>query len=187
MTAIPSAVHSAAGRRITLSFCTEFINSLIHTKEERIMYFVDRRKIAIILDYVNHLLSVYRNGQWESPAGELTLERIAQNLIESVIDVGNQMIDGFIMRDPGGYEDIVDILEDEQVLPAAEATQIRQVVGLRKMLVKDYTSVDHHRLKAVLDAGNDALNHFSERIRMYIEKELGPVSAFTPDKPSANQ
>ena len=26
------------------------------------------------------------------------------------------MIDGFIMRDPGGYEDIIDIMEDEKVI-----------------------------------------------------------------------
>ena len=37
-------------------------------------------------------------------------------VIESIIDVGNTMIDGFIMRDPGGYEDIIDIMEDEKVI-----------------------------------------------------------------------
>ena len=26
------------------------------------------------------------------------------------------MIDGFIMRDPGSYEDIIDIMEDERVI-----------------------------------------------------------------------
>ncbi|GAA3319942.1 hypothetical protein GCM10020331_028930 [Ectobacillus funiculus] len=30
------------------------------------------------------------------------------------LDVGNAIIDGFIMRDPGSYEDIIDILVDEK-------------------------------------------------------------------------
>ena len=33
-----------------------------------------------------------------------------------MMDVGNLMIDGFIMRDPGSYEDIIDILIDEKVI-----------------------------------------------------------------------
>ena len=35
--------------------------------------------------------------------------------MESMMDVGNLMIDGFIMRDPGSYEDIIDILVDEKL------------------------------------------------------------------------
>lgn len=37
-----------------------------------------------------------------SDKDRLALERTASVLIEAVIDVGNQMIDAFIMRDPGG-------------------------------------------------------------------------------------
>ena len=47
---------------------------------------------------------------------KLALERVNYLLIESIIDVGNSMIDGFIMRDPGSYEDIIDILVDEKVM-----------------------------------------------------------------------
>ena len=47
---------------------------------------------------------------------QLALERMVQISIDSVLDVGNAMIDGFIMRDPGSYEDIIDILLDEKVI-----------------------------------------------------------------------
>ena len=44
------------------------------------------------------------------------IERITHNTIESFMDVGNLIIDGFIMRDPGSYDDIIDILIDEKVI-----------------------------------------------------------------------
>jgi uncharacterized protein YutE (UPF0331/DUF86 family) len=151
------------------------------------MYFVDRRKIKEILDYLDRLLGLFEKGQWNTDINQLALERITQNVIESMIDVGNQMIDGFIMRDPGGYEDVIDILEDESVLPHEEAEPIRNVVGLRKMLVQHYTAVNHNRLKQTLSDAISPLKHFSGRISDYIEKELGPVSAFSPDQPGNNK
>ncbi|TGA97256.1 DUF86 domain-containing protein [Sporolactobacillus shoreae] len=145
------------------------------------MYFVDRGNIQRILEYFNRLLGIFTDESWEEPVKELALERIAQNLIESIIDVGNQMIDGFIMRDPGGYEDVIDILQDESVLPTEEAASVREVVGLRKMLVQDYTAVDHRQLIRIVEKNAGALKRFPERITGYLEQELGPVSAFTPD------
>ncbi|WP_100487411.1 type VII toxin-antitoxin system HepT family RNase toxin [Sporolactobacillus pectinivorans] len=146
------------------------------------MYFVDRSNIKKILDYLGRLLEIFDRENWNTSVAELALERIAQNLIESIIDVGNQMIDGFIMRDPGGYEDVIDILEDESVLPHEEASSIRQVVGLRKMLVQDYTAIDHGLLITVIEKNAAALKQFSARVTAYLEQELGPVSAFTPER-----
>lgn len=146
------------------------------------MYFVDRKAIMHQLDYLNRLLAVFPEGGWQSLIGELALERLAQNAIESIIDVGNKMIDGFIMRDPGGYEDIIDILEDESVLPHDHAESLRKVVDLRRMLVKNYSEVDHFQLEKVIGENIDALKAFAGHITVYLEQELGPVSAFTPEK-----
>ena len=37
-------------------------------------------------------------------------------LIESSVDIGNMIIDAFILRDPGNYKDVIDILELEMLL-----------------------------------------------------------------------
>lgn len=145
------------------------------------MYFVDRRKIGRTLNYMDSLLDLFERDGWDSPTAHLALERLAQILIESMIDVGNQMIDGFIMRDPGGYEDVIDILEDESVLPSEDASAIREVVRLRKMLVQEYTAVDHEKVRRVLTERLVPLKRFSAHITEYLENELGPVSAFSPD------
>ena len=42
------------------------------------------------------------------------------------------MIDGFIMRDPGSYEDIIDIMEDERVITTEMAVPLKKVIELRK-------------------------------------------------------
>ena len=44
------------------------------------------------------------------------------------------MIDGFIMRDPGSYEDIIDILDDEKVITTEMSEGFKKIVSLRKNL-----------------------------------------------------
>ncbi|RYL95669.1 DUF86 domain-containing protein [Sporolactobacillus sp. THM7-4] len=146
------------------------------------MYFVDRKELAKKLDYMNELLHIFHDQKnWENKVEALALERLAQNLIESMIDVGNQMIDGFIMRDPGGYDDVIDILADESVLPSGDAQEIKEVIHLRKTLVQDYTEVDHGTLRKTIADHFGPLQKFSSRIESYLEQEMGPVSAFSPD------
>jgi uncharacterized protein YutE (UPF0331/DUF86 family) len=133
--------------------------------------------------YIEECLKTYEHlDKWESRLEKLALERLAQVLIESVIDVGNQMIDGFIMRDPGSYADIMDILCDEKVLPDEEAGQLKEFIAERKALVRSYDSVSHDRLAGMMSKSLEALKRFPDRVRDYIKEELGPVSAFLPER-----
>ncbi|HLQ82536.1 MAG TPA: HepT-like ribonuclease domain-containing protein, partial [Pseudogracilibacillus sp.] len=65
------------------------------------MYFVDRSKIEKILVYMDELLNEIKDKPFDSKLEKLGLQRSTQMVIESIMDVGNMMIDGFIMRDPG--------------------------------------------------------------------------------------
>lgn len=145
------------------------------------MYFVDRKKVEATLKFVENLLKEYKELKVESFHEKLALERLSQLLIESIIDVGNMMIDGFIMRDPGSYEDIIDILEDEKVIPESESHSYKEVIGLRKMLVKDYLHIYHEKLKLVLDESYSELIQFTTRIREYLNNEIGVANAFTKE------
>lgn len=95
-----------------------------------------------------------------------------------MLDVGNAVIDGFIMRDPGSYEDIIDILQDEKVISEEKAMQFKKVLPLRKMLVQDFIEVDHKELHAVFSENIEAFKQFPDLVRNYLTNELGPVSAF---------
>ncbi|CUA80477.1 Uncharacterized conserved protein YutE, UPF0331/DUF86 family [Anoxybacillus suryakundensis] len=141
------------------------------------MYFVDRQKIEKTLQYMEEVVS-YIQPSFHTPVEKLALERIGHVIIESIIDVGNAMIDGFIMRDPGSYEDIIDILVDERVLSVEDGEALKRVIHFRKKLVQQYIAVPHDELLEVLQKHKQVLESFPLAVRTYLHNELGPVSAF---------
>lgn len=152
-----------------------------------IVYFVDRQQIETLLIYMEKELAFFKqHDSWNEEVDKLALERLAHVLIESVIDVGNQIIDGFIMRDPGSYADIIDILNDEAVLSNEEASSLASLIEVRKELVRSYSTVDHDRLLRVVTEQLPALKDFPAAVRRYLNEELGPVSAFSNENKQEN-
>ena len=147
------------------------------------MYFVDRNKITLNLTHLDELLAIFESKQnWlDEDISKLALQRIGHNIMEAMMDVGNLMIDGFIMRDPGSYEDIIDILVDEKVITPEMDAPLKAVVGLRKMLVREFMTVNNEEVVDVLTANLPVLKQFSGKVNDYITNELGPVSAFLPE------
>lgn len=147
------------------------------------MYFVDRNKITITLDHLDEILSIFEKEQnWlKDEISILALQRIGHNAMEAMMDVGNLIIDGFIMRDPGSYDDIIDILLDEKVITTDMEKPLKDVVGLRKMLVREFVQVNNKQVLEVLSGSLEAMKQFSTVAKNYIENELGPVSAFLPE------
>lgn len=147
------------------------------------MYFVDRNKITLNLTHLDELLAIFESKHnWlDEDISKLALQRIGHNIMEAMMDVGNLMIDGFIMRDPGSYEDIIDILVDEKVITPEMDAPLKAVVGLRKMLVREFMTVNNEEVVDVLTANLSVLKQFSGKVNDYITNELGPVSAFLPE------
>ena len=148
------------------------------------MYFVDRTKITKNLAHLDSLLAIFeQQPNWlQDDITKLALQRIGHNVMESMMDVGNVMIDGFIMRDPGSYDDIIDILVDEKVITPEMDAPLKEVVGLRKMIVRDFLEVDDEKIVKVITTNMAALKQFSPKVEAYLTNELGPVSAFLPEE-----
>lgn len=143
------------------------------------MYFVDREKIEETLVYLEKLIDLFSKQEgWSTPIEEAALERITHIMLEAVLDVGNAMIDGFIMRDPGSYEDIIDILMDEKVVSGETGRVLKHLISYRKVLVQSYTKVNHLELHKEFAANLETLSTFAGNVRDYLVNELGPVSAF---------
>ncbi|MEK5441347.1 MULTISPECIES: type VII toxin-antitoxin system HepT family RNase toxin [unclassified Fredinandcohnia] len=143
------------------------------------MYFVDREKIEkTLLFYEENLQLIEANSNWTSVVEKKALERISHLTIEAILDVGNSMIDGFIMRDPGSYEDIIDILEDEKVVTTEVANELKEIIRFRKVIVQDYLEINHDELISSFQKNKESLASFPQAVRSYLENELGPVSAF---------
>lgn len=145
------------------------------------MYFVNRSEIEQILDYYNEVLEVLdKQPQYSNKLiDRLALERSIHVLIEVILDVGNKMIDGFIMRDPGSYYDIIDILIDEKVIPETEESSYKLLIDARKMLVQHYYDIDDAILENIIEEQIDKLKQFSVHIRSYLDNELGVANAFS--------
>ncbi|MCM3600684.1 DUF86 domain-containing protein [Robertmurraya korlensis] len=143
------------------------------------MYFVDRELIEERLNYLEKQIQQFEEkNEWSTALEQAALERLTQMMIESILDVGNAMIDGFIMRDPGSYEDIIDILEDEKVISLNMSQDLKVMVQYRKTLVQDYTRIDHEDVKNTFSRILPSIKLVSESVRQYLTNELGPVTAF---------
>ncbi len=145
------------------------------------MYFVDREKIEEKLIYIEAQIRIFEEMKaYESTIEKLAAERIIHMVIEAVLDVGNSMIDGFIMRDPGSYEDILEILEDEKVISEEMCASFKRIIPLRKVLLQFYTDMNHQEILQTFKKELSALKQFAPSVRDYIENELGPVTTFIP-------
>ncbi|MNC29627.1 hypothetical protein D3C75_778830 [compost metagenome] len=101
-------------------------------------------------------------------------ERCLHLAIEVVTDVGSCLIDGFIMRDAGSYEDIISIINEEKVLGDSGIYAVLiELVALRKPLVQDYYNWDRSRLHPLAALLPDTLERFALEVRRYLDQELG--------------
>jgi uncharacterized protein YutE (UPF0331/DUF86 family) len=146
------------------------------------MYFVDREAIEDKLHYLVGQIELFESkGSFDgSDYDRLILERLTHTMVDAILDVGNAMIDGFIMRDPGSYEDIMDILVDEQVIDSEMEKKFKAMLPFRKVLVQDYTHTNHGELEAAVRENLSAFKAYPAKINTYLEKELGVVTAFKP-------
>ena len=146
------------------------------------MYFVDREAIEDKLLYLETQTNLLKSkDKWtDSVIEKLALERIFQTIVDAILDIGNAMIDGFIMRDPGSYEDIIDILLDEKVIVSKMEPDLKALLPYRKQLVQAYTAIRHDELQTAAYKNMKTIEQFPVCVRKYIDSELGVVTAFKP-------
>jgi uncharacterized protein YutE (UPF0331/DUF86 family) len=106
------------------------------------MYEVNLKRIQSQADCLTECLQVLQDvGLPSTKMESFAVMRSFHIGVECIIDIGNTIIDGFIMRDPGGYSDIIDILEDEQVISTSLANKLKDFVKLREQLVRYYDQI----------------------------------------------
>lgn len=136
------------------------------------MYYVNRQQIEVRLQFIPEMIQVLQTLQqsWDpkNPLYPFAQERALHLAVETVTDVGSYLIDGFLMRDASSYEDIIEILRDEQVVSSDLARPLLELVELRKPLVQRYFSLERDRLRPVALALPDVLSQFSVSVRDYL-------------------
>lgn len=140
------------------------------------MYYVNREGIEARLACIPEIAQALADAasDWKGTVMQgLAQERALHLAAEIVTDVGSYLIDGFLMRDASSYEDIVDIIAGEGVLPADVAEPLRRLVSLRKPLVQDYAEWPRKALNPLTPKLPDLLRRFAGLVQNYLRKELG--------------
>lgn len=138
------------------------------------VYDVNVKRIKEQLCYLTQCQEVMRqmDAQADGLIEKFAAERAIHLAVECVIDIGSVMIDGFIMRDPGGYSDIVDILLDEQVITADVADVLKKHVQHRERLIRYYDEVTWIEIRPLI-GDVEVYTAFKEQVEAYLLKELG--------------
>lgn len=139
------------------------------------MYFVDKEVLTARLEYVDSLSYKVETAE------TFELERICHMLIEAAVDVGNMIIDAFILRDPGSYQDVIDILENEKAVSSEDKVHFTETFKWRKILTRDYTNIDHGKLKRDFMKHISAYQGFKASIEQFFINEGQTVTAFKGD------
>ncbi|WP_020007834.1 DUF86 domain-containing protein [Salinicoccus albus] len=136
------------------------------------MYFVDKDDLIRRLDYIEDLTA-----QFEQAEG-MALERICHMLIESSVDVGNMIIDAFILRDPGSYQDVMDIMENEGVIPAEDNRRFGETFKWRNELTRKYMNLDRSEMKNAFNRNLSAYRDYKQNVYNFFENEGQAITAF---------
>lgn len=143
------------------------------------MYYVDQEQIRVRLEFTPTITKVLRSLAAQEDQTSLTshfaAERAVHLAIEVVTDVGSLMIDGFMMRDASSYEDIIDVLKGEGVMPEAMAEELKSLVSERRLLAQEYMHLDRTGpLREDLERIASLLDRFPDYVNAFIDKELKP-------------
>lgn len=139
------------------------------------MYYVNQEQIERRLNAIPEVADGLRQVQasWDNGlVVGMVQERALHLAIEIVTDVGSYLIDGFIMRDASSYEDIIDIVHQENVFPKEIHEVLLKLVKLRKPLVQEYYDWDRHALHPMTRVLPDTLEQFAASVRDYLAREL---------------
>lgn len=143
------------------------------------MYYVNREQIETILDQIPDITAGLKTvtDSWDGAIlTGLIQERCLHLGIEVVTDVGSCLIDGFIMRDAGSYEDIISIIHEEKVLGESSIYEsLIELVALRKPLVQDYFVWERSVLHPLTPRLSEVLEQFATEVRRYLDQELGSI------------
>ena len=135
-----------------------------------------RARLAFIATWKRAYEQLSDKRSWDGTnravVSDFAQERLLQLAIELVTDVASYLIDGYIMRDAGSYEDIVEIMRDEQVVDEALAQKLFALVQLRKGLQQTFLAFPRGEQHPQLPGLDGVLDQFAESVENFLAKPI---------------
>lgn len=98
------------------------------------------------------------------------VERYLQVSIESVVDIGNEIISSLQLRRPERYREIPYILAEAEIIPKTLAEAVASMIGFRNLLVHDYASIDLDLVYEFLQTKLPDFEVFTRYVAEWLEK-----------------
>lgn len=93
----------------------------------------------------------------------LAAERALHVSVELTTDAANAVIDALVMRDPGGYADIIRVLMEEGVVEKDWFMEFEGVLAFRQKLIHSYLELSGNEVV-------DAVHRYAALFSTYIDK-----------------
>ncbi|GGI97533.1 hypothetical protein GCM10010885_03980 [Alicyclobacillus cellulosilyticus] len=120
----------------------------------------------------------------ETLASDVTLrlaaERALHVAIESALDAANTVIDALVMREPGGYADMIRVLAEEGVVSRSFSQAFAAALSFRSRLVRDYLQLTAEEVADAVRQLQHLFPEFAASLRRYLQ--IQPSSTAPPPR-----
>lgn len=99
----------------------------------------------------------------------LAAQRALHVAVELATDAANAVIDALVMRDPGGYADIIRVLMEEQVVDKDWFTAFEGALEFRQRLIHHYIDVRDQDVVAAVSLYAGLFPPYIDKIRAYLQ------------------
>ncbi|QSO54187.1 DUF86 domain-containing protein [Alicyclobacillus curvatus] len=100
---------------------------------------------------------------------KLAAERALHVAIECATDAANLVIDALVMREPGGYADIIRVLMEESVVSRDWFAAFESALEFRNRLVHRYADMTFEEVREAAVTYGPLLPAYSEALRTYLD------------------
>jgi len=104
-----------------------------------------KEKLSRLREYLGYL-RILRDTSLETFTADFkargAAERYLHLAIESVIDIGNEIISALQLTRPERYREIPYILAEARIIPSDFAEEVAKMIGFRNLLVHDYAAIN---------------------------------------------
>jgi uncharacterized protein YutE (UPF0331/DUF86 family) len=97
-------------------------------------------------------------------------ERYLQLAIECLLDIGGMLIVQYGFRKPSVKQEIIEILEEEKVLPSDFTHRLAGIAGFRNILIHEYVKIDRARVYEYLQKNLPQFDLFLKHVSRYLKK-----------------
>jgi uncharacterized protein YutE (UPF0331/DUF86 family) len=105
---------------------------------------------------------------WDEPTQRWAAERALHVAVECVVDAANEIIDALVMRDPGGYADILRVIAEEEVVDNAWFEQFLSVISFRERLIRKYRQLTPEEVRDAVAESTPLFAPYVAAIRSYL-------------------